>query len=956
MKRYLVFLLFLSLLLSGVSALADLKPATVVITIDGVRTAFFAENGDYLSPMKTEDGIVYVPVLSLAESLGLDVSADARALAVTINGVRTAFFSDDGAYMEPVNVDGTLYVPLVAFTGSAGISLTMDGDSYMLTRGNAAKQKSDPQADASVAVESYGNVPVTLLNYEDYFHIAHSYYAPDNYKDRDYRIILTATASATTSYDLINVRFLLDRYGIIIIPANGEASSRLSLKPDEIYAYADPEEALAGISNHYHAVIDGISAAESYTSRAPVVQECSGFVRMSAVEARSANEKLYQKAKAILEGDPSSAELQKAVSAFDGLAEIEYLDSEEQAVNARSRYTAALQSEKDELIEEAYQDAMRLIDEADYFGAIAALDVLAKTGYNDSAERAEALRASLYDQATSHLESGEYDAAVELFEKLAVLGYRDSADLAVSTRLEGIYTAAKALEDAEDYDAAIEKYRECNGYRDSANRITACEDSILRVAYGSAKALEESGEYLKAKKAFLEIKDYSDSYARASECLEKQWQYALSLIPEDEALADQAFDEMMDSQLWESAIPVSFSSLDRLIDEYKTGIIDRLTVTPSGKNKSMLESEFLYSKALNYIREGDVQRSCDALNRLNGYRSAHCLFSDDPELRPTYEQINLARFNGAGNIVLFGRYEQDGDLSNGQERIQWAVLDVQDGKALLISRFLLEVMPFNDKGKAKGWENSTIRKWLNGDFYQQAFTDTEKAAILETELTYTTAYQGEKKAAKWKGTKDRVFFLLKPEIKDYLAMDTTYNVFEGVSGWYTARYGGPSGSSYTPVLSRTDGSGENPWLTREQAAEGRLGSGLDAVFCMNNHKKVNGANIEEFYYDVDAPCGIRPTIWVRIDAIPIPDPNSELLADDTASIEAPTYSPLSKGSNGDAVKAVQQKLIDLGYLDGKADGDYGNKTLNAVKAFQADAGLEQTGVADSDTQAALFGK
>ena len=49
---------------------------------------------------------------------------------------------------------------------------------------------------------------------------------------------------------------------------------------------------------------------------------------------------------------------------------------------------------------------------------------------------------------------------------------------------------------------------------------------------------------------------------------------------------------------------------------------------------------------------------------------------------------------------------------------------------------------------------------------------------------------------------------------------------------------------------------------------------------------------------------------------------------------------LSVGCKGDDVKAVQQKLYDLGYLTVKPDGIYGAKSKDAVIAFQAFNGLE----------------
>ena len=66
------------------------------------------------------------------------------------------------------------------------------------------------------------------------------------------------------------------------------------------------------------------------------------------------------------------------------------------------------------------------------------------------------------------------------------------------------------------------------------------------------------------------------------------------------------------------------------------------------------------------------------------------------------------------------------------------------------------------------------------------------------------------------------------------------------------------------------------------------------------------------------------------------------------------YQALQKGSKGDDVKALQQRLIELNYLSGSADGDYGGKTASAVELFQSTAGLTATGIADADTQTALF--
>lgn len=74
----------------------------------------------------------------------------------------------------------------------------------------------------------------------------------------------------------------------------------------------------------------------------------------------------------------------------------------------------------------------------------------------------------------------------------------------------------------------------------------------------------------------------------------------------------------------------------------------------------------------------------------------------------------------------------------------------------------------------------------------------------------------------------------------------------------------------------------------------------------------------------------------------------------TATIEPKQYDLLEQGSKGDSVKALQEKLIELGYLYDSADGNFGAKTKSAVEAFQSDNELEANGVADQTTQEKLF--
>ena len=67
------------------------------------------------------------------------------------------------------------------------------------------------------------------------------------------------------------------------------------------------------------------------------------------------------------------------------------------------------------------------------------------------------------------------------------------------------------------------------------------------------------------------------------------------------------------------------------------------------------------------------------------------------------------------------------------------------------------------------------------------------------------------------------------------------------------------------------------------------------------------------------------------------------------------FAPLRNGMSGEAVKRVQEWLLECSYNLGRwgADGDFGAATENAVMAFQDDSALEVTGVVDAETYARL---
>ncbi len=103
----------------------------------------------------------------------------------------------------------------------------------------------------------------------------------------------------------------------------------------------------------------------------------------------------------------------------------------------------------------------------------------------------------------------------------------------------------------------------------------------------------------------------------------------------------------------------------------------------------------------------------------------------------------------------------------------------------VISRYGLDAKRFDSRSNV--WSNSEIREWLNGEFYNQAFTDQEKKSINLSNLSDV-------------GTSDNVFLLSKEEAEKYFANDyerrcraTEYAVKNGA---YVVEYGDYAGYSY----------------------------------------------------------------------------------------------------------------------------------------------------------------
>ena len=195
-----------------------------------------------------------------------------------------------------------------------------------------------------------------------------------------------------------------------------------------------------------------------------------------------------------------------------------------------------------------------------------------------------------------------------------------------------------------------------------------------------------------------------------------------------------------------------------------------------------------------------------------------------------------------GDIVTLGTYEQDDNTRNGPEDIEWIVLAVEGDQALVISKYCLTAREFHFTGRGGvNWEESDLRDWLNNDFYDEAFSDSDKEWIYLSDVPNGRLDNYGKHVY---DTQDHVFVLSSAEAKDYLknkrlaaAQPTEFALGEGIQhnkdnkcSWWWLRTNGSKNDRMVVVFSS---------------------GGISAD---NQTKHVT-----------DTVGGVRPAIWISID-------------------------------------------------------------------------------------------
>ena len=320
-----------------------------------------------------------------------------------------------------------------------------------------------------------------------------------------------------------------------------------------------------------------------------------------------------------------------------------------------------------------------------------------------------------------------------------------------NTRLEGIYK--KGLEsinsaNTEDgFKAAAKIFQGISGYKDADALVKEClekaEVARKNAIYSDALSKQNIQSVLQLERAvqlFESISGWKDADEQANAFRKKVQelnarQEAYRLERERKA-EEERIEEEKRAKRKKIAI---ITTIIVVIVGLTIGVLLKLVIIPNVQ----------YNKAMKALDEQDYKTACGIFADLNDFKESRAKLAEGQ-----YYLLDRAEI---GDSVYFGDYEQDNEIFNGKDTIEWLVLERQENYLLLTSKKCLDVKSYNQ-----------IREWLNTDFFEEAFSEQEQKWI----------YQGE----------DKVFLLSSEEVAKYLPSEeersivpTAYAMAQGLS-------------------------------------------------------------------------------------------------------------------------------------------------------------------------------
>ena len=291
--------------------------------------------------------------------------------------------------------------------------------------------------------------------------------------------------------------------------------------------------------------------------------------------------------------------------------------------------------------------------------------------------------------------------------------------------------------------------------------------SRLEKSVRSLQRDKERGEiYQKAADLFASLGDYQDSQARAQRCSKKANEYKEKYKQQEKARKQaekqQKVEENPKKQIRKREIRLVIMGIliialgcTAIFMKMKPGRYFRADMfgkigfyeksykmfynLKDYKDSEERYKDSCYKFGMDQLEDKDYEAAKKAFRKLEDYK--------DSEEKLTEAELELIKKCKIGEDALFGEY-------------RWMVME-QEGDKI----FLVKLVPINgvayDKKKASSWEDSSMRKYLNGKFMDETFNKAAQKHILLTKVEVPLA-SGDSIT-----TEDQLFFLTAEQAEQY---------------------------------------------------------------------------------------------------------------------------------------------------------------------------------------------
>ena len=361
---------------------------------------------------------------------------------------------------------------------------------------------------------------------------------------------------------------------------------------------------------------------------------------------------------------------------------------------------------------------------------------------------------SLKDQAEPFDHNNNYQKAIRFADdklKAALAGYIEHINTRnENARLDGIYTRAKNAMSAANTESAYKEaahlFESIDEYQDSAVLAQSCYD-LAQSCYKKAEIARKEAERIAKRNKKIAI------ITTPIVCAIIAFLIVLNTVIIPNGKYNDAI-ALMDAGKYSEAIS-AFEAMD--------GYRDSISKIEECNNRK-------YNDAIALMDAGKYSEAISAFEAMDGYKDSISKI-EECNINIYGEEVwNKIKSVNIGDIYSFGSYEQDNNKSNGQEDIEWLVLEKEGTRILVISKYALDCKPYNTSYTDVTWETCTLRRWLNNDFINAAFSAEEKTIIPTVKVSSNK--NPEYSTNPGNVTQDQVFLLSITEEDKYFSSDS----------------------------------------------------------------------------------------------------------------------------------------------------------------------------------------